>query len=152
MTGSGRGVYVFWASNKTKKRKLTQNRAWDAPPAEIGGVPLCNVGVIQMWGRDPAQIFKVGNNLMFQLCNPRPLNIYAVGINTKKINNRSNEKDRARMKAKSKREQNNQAGFSFSFYSQLSFCQCVISPSIPLTIPAALIPKADLLPKSASLQ
>lgn len=59
---------------------------------------------------------------MFQLCNLGLLNIYAVGINTKKINTRSNEKDQARMEAKSKREQNNQAGFSFSFYSQLSFC------------------------------
>lgn len=70
----------------------------------MGDVPPCNVGVIQMWGRDPAQIFKVGTNLMFQLCNLGPLNIYTVGINKKKINTCSNEKDQARMEAKSKRE------------------------------------------------
>lgn len=45
-TQSGRGVYVFWISNKTKKRKLTQNRAWVAPPTEMGDIPPCNVGVI----------------------------------------------------------------------------------------------------------
>lgn len=41
---------------------------------------------------------------MFQLCNLGPLNIYAVGINTKKISTSSNEKDQARMEAKSKRD------------------------------------------------
>lgn len=59
-----------------------------------------------MWGRDPAQIFKVGTNLIFQLCSLGPLNIYTVGIYAKKINTRSNEKDQAGKEVKSKREKN----------------------------------------------
>lgn len=59
-----------------------------------------------MGRRGPLWIFKVGTDLIFQLCNLGPLNIYAVGIHTKKINAFSNEKDQAGKEVKSKREQN----------------------------------------------
>lgn len=70
----------------------------------MGEIPPCHVGVVWKWGRDPARIFKVGTNLVFQLCNLGPLNIYTVEIHTKKINTGSNKKDQAGKEVKSKRE------------------------------------------------